>query len=92
MIRTTISLREDKYNNLRRIAFAKRATFSGIINARLANSPIDANQDDIVRRIKVTRKLFTKLAGKGKPNIDVVKAIRKMRDERTRQLAKAAGI
>lgn len=83
MIRTTVNLREDVYDNLRRLAVAKRMSFSGVVNAKLAGGSFVLN-NNVEREIKESRKFFSMLARSGYPNVDTTKAIRKMRDEHIR--------
>ena len=85
MIRTTISLREDIYDNLRRLAAVKRMSFSGVVNAKLAGGPLALSENEVRQKIKESREFFRKLA-KSTPKIDPVKAVREMRDERLKQL------
>lgn len=91
MIRTTISLREDVYDDLRRLAAAKRMSFSGVVNAKLTGGTFFMNEDEVKQKIKESREFFRKLA-KSTPKIDPVKAVREMRDERMEQIGKNAGI
>lgn len=92
MIRTTISLREDIYDDLRRLAAARRMSFSGVVNAKLTGGTSLMSDDEVRQKIKESREFFRKLAKSGKPNVDPVKAVREMRDERMEQIAKNAGI
>ena len=85
MIRTTVSLREDVYDNLRRLAAAKRMSFSGVVNVKLAGESFSLSENEVKQKIKVSREFFKKLA-KSTPKIDPVKAVREMRDERLKQL------
>lgn len=91
MIRTTISLREDIYDDLRRLAAARRMSFSGVVNARLTGGTSLMNEDEVKQKIKESREFFRKLA-KSTSKTDPVKAIREMRDERMEQIAKNAGL
>lgn len=86
MIRTTVSLREDVYDDLRRLAVAKRMSLSGVVNAKLAGGSFSLNEREIRQKIKESREFFGRLAKKGKPGIDVTKAIREMRDGRLDQI------
>ena len=85
MIRTTVSLREDVYDNLRRLAAAKRMSFSGVVNVKLAGGSFSLSESEVKQKIKESREFFRKLA-KSTPKIDPVKAVREMRDERLKQL------
>lgn len=87
MIRTTISLREDLYNNLKRLALNKRVSLSGIINARLIEGNNELSKIELERKAKGARAFFAKLARKATIKIDSAQAIREMRDERLNQLA-----
>jgi len=92
MIRTTVSLREDVYDNLRRLAAAKRMSFSGVVNVKLAGGSFSLSENEVKQKIKESREFFRKLAKSGKPGVDPVRAVREMRDERMKQIARNAGI
>ena len=92
MIRTTVSLREDVYDNLRRLAAAKRMSFSGVVNVKLAGESFSLSENEVKQKIKVSREFFKKLALKGKPGVDTTRAVREMRDDRLGQIAGNAGI
>mgnify|MGYP001568369677 CR=1 FL=1 len=92
MIRTTVSLREDVYDNLRRLAAAKRMSLSGVVNAKLAGGSFPLNESEVRQKIKESREFFKRLAKSGKPGIDVTKAVREMRDGRMEQIVRNTGI
>ena len=92
MIRTTISLREDIYDNLRRLAAVKRMSFSGVVNAKLAGGPLALSENEVSQKIKESREFFRKLALRGKPEVDTTRAVREMRDDRMERIAGNAGI
>lgn len=81
MLRTTITLREDVYDELRKLAAAKRMSMSDIVNARLSNTNYGLSQEEVQKKIERAEKMLDSLASKGKPGVDVVKAVREMRDE-----------
>lgn len=86
MIRTTISLREDLYDQVRLLAAKNRTSLSKIINLKLTASPLMIeNKEDIQKKIKEVRALFRRLSA-NTPPIDSVTAIREMREERINQL------
>lgn len=90
MIRTTISLPADVHEELREEAFRSRKSLGKVVAERLKGSGrILSKTED---RAREDLDFFAALADKGKAGIDVVEAIRDMRDERTKRIAKAAGI
>lgn len=92
MIRTTVSLREDVYDNLRRLAANKRMSLSGVMNIKLSGESFAMNEAEVAAKIKESRAFFRKLAKSGKSKVDTTQAIREMRDERMEQITKNAGI
>lgn len=56
MIRTTVSLREDVYDNLRRLVVAKRMSLSGIVNVKLAGGFFSLPENEV--RQQPTRRLL----------------------------------
>lgn len=81
MLRTTITLREDVYDELRKLAMANRMSMSDVVNAKLSNMNFGLGEEEIERKVKSNRAVFEALAKKGKPGVDVISAVREMRDK-----------
>lgn len=92
MIRTTVSIREDVYDNLRRLAAAKRMSLSGVVNVKLAGEFLVLTEDEAEQKIKESREFLKKIAMNGKTGVDTTMAVREMRDGRVEQIAGNAGI
>lgn len=78
MIRTTVAIREDIYDSLKRLAVARRMSFNEVVNAKLAGTGL--TEEEAVKKAEDSRKVFERLAKLGKPEVDVVTAIRELRD------------
>lgn len=78
MIRTTITLPEDLYSDLRLIALEEKKSLNSLILEKLNRKPIRkaVSLDD---EIEETLAFFRKVAKMGK-RIDAVKAVREERD------------
>lgn len=85
MIRTTISLREDVYDNLRRLAAVKRMSLSKVINHRLLGHAA-ISTEDAKRKAWKTKDFFASLSKKT-PKIDPLEAIGQSRGDRDIQLS-----
>jgi len=85
MIRTTISLREDIYDQMRLLAATKRTSLSKVINHKLIGHQTSGSDEDIEKKVKETLDFFRELSA-NTPKIDSVTAIREMREERLNQL------
>ncbi len=92
MIRTTVSLREDVYDDLRKLAAARRMSLSGVVNLKLAGVPFSLDKSAAKQKINESREFLKKIAMKGRPGVDTTRAVREMRDGRGEQIAKNAGI
>ena len=74
MIRTTISLREDVYENLRRLALAKRMSMSEVVNTKLSGGGL--SPEEVEKKVEADMKVFRRLARVGVKTSDVVAAVR----------------
>lgn len=80
-VRTTITLREDVYDNLRRLAAVRRVSVSDVVNAKLLGRDDALTTLQIQTKIKQGREYLASLASKGQKGVDVVASVREMRDE-----------
>jgi predicted CopG family antitoxin len=78
MIRTTISLREDVYENIRRVALAKRMSMSEVVNVKLSGGGLSPEETE--KKVEADMKVFKRLASVGVKTDEVVAAVRKFRD------------
>jgi predicted CopG family antitoxin len=79
MIRTTISLREDVYENIRRLALAKRVSMSEVVNAKLSGGGLSV--EEIEKKVDADMEVFKRLARVGVKTSEVVAAVREFRDK-----------
>lgn len=85
MIRTTISLREDVYDSLRRLAAVKRTSLSKVINHRLLGHA-SISTEEAIKMVRKTKDFFALMSTKT-PKIDPMEAIRQSRVDRDTQIA-----
>jgi predicted CopG family antitoxin len=78
MIRTTVAIREDVYENLKRLAFSQKKSLNEVVNIKLAGGVV--TPDEAERKVTESMALFSRLAKKGKAGVDVVAAVRELRD------------
>ena len=73
-------MREDVYQNLKRLSISQGMSFNDVINSRLAGNGLTAQEKE--KKMQDSNRMFEYLAKKGKKNVDVVKAVRELRDAR----------
>jgi predicted CopG family antitoxin len=78
MIRTTISLREDVYENVRRLALANRMSVSEVVNTKLSGGGLSPEETE--KKVEADMKVFKRLARVGVKTSEVVAAVREFRD------------